>query len=104
MDEKKKKVKPQPEVIDLSAPCRSVKFHKELDAMIDLSIPCCSVKFHKEVPPKKDMEPVSEFRTISKDKKYVVDKIYRYSDCVIVEAYGETFIVESANVIYSRPL
>jgi hypothetical protein len=92
LDEKKKKAKSVPEI-------------DKLQIMIQDSIPCHYVRFHQPVPPGVDKEPVSEFRLVSmKQSKYVVQAIYRHANCVIVEAYDTTFIVESANVMYSRPI
>lgn len=75
-----------------------------LQRMIDDSLLCDYVKFQKDVPPGKDKEPVSEFRTVTLDKKYLVDKIYWHPACYIIEAYGKVFIVEKPNVMYSRPI
>jgi len=81
---------------------KKIKKANNLQELIDSGIPVHYVRFHQPVPPGIDKEPVSEFRIESPQKKYKVDRMMRCKGCLIFEAYGETDIVESANVIYSR--
>lgn len=60
------------------------------------------VRFHHPVPPYKDKEPVSEFRLMSKDTKYIVDAMLWTPHGVIFKANGEVGISSLANVVYCR--
>lgn len=77
----------------------------QLDRWMKEGIPLYYVRFHQPVPPAKDMEPVSEFRTkvlSRQDEKYFVDSALYTEYGVIFRCKGEVDIVPLANVIYTR--
>lgn len=65
-------------------------------------MPIHYVRFHQPVPPAENKEPVSEFRTNSKQNKYSVDSLEWTSEGVIYQAYGEKGIVPLANIMHCR--
>lgn len=64
-------------------------------------IPCYYVRFHQPIPSSDNTEPLSEFRTNTKNK-YTVDSIVYTEHGIIWRAKGEFNVCALANVMYAR--
>lgn len=72
-------------------------------------IPVHYARFHSPVPPCKRLEPVSEFRVKTTEKrvplseKYYVDSLlWIPGKCLLWTYNDEEYAVESANIMYTR--